>query len=179
MKWNFINLTEFKQFNWIGSIACSADEKMSKNRYIPEFFLKKSKTGCRGVQNVESSFESEIICEIDQNGAGWSNKQKDSTSTSSIFHWLMNKQKTNKSSGHEHFFILFFSPEAENESSSSEVEKQKNDQLDLFFSRGQVHDFMQPIFSNEKKKFNSLFVYFARLCLQNLPKFLKKFKFFF
>ena len=57
---------------------------------------------------MESSFESEIICEIDQNGAGWSNKQKDSTSTSSIFHWLMNKQKTNKSSGHEHFFILFF-----------------------------------------------------------------------
>jgi hypothetical protein len=41
-----------------------------------------------------------------------------------------------------------FSQEAENESSSSEVEK-KNDQLDLF-SRGQVHDFMQPIFSNEK-----------------------------
>ena len=75
---------------------------------------------------MESSFESEIICEIDQNGAGWSNKQKDSTSTSSIFHWLMNKQKTNKSSGHEHFFhFVFFSPEAENESSSSEVEKQK------------------------------------------------------
>ena len=101
---------------------------------------------------MESSFESEIICEIDQNGAGWSNKQKDSTSTSSIFHWLMNKQKTNKSSGHEHFFhFVFFSPEAENESSSSEVEKQKNDQLDLFFSRGQVHDFMQSIFSNEKQ----------------------------
>ena len=44
MKWNFINLTEFKQFIWIGSIACSADDKMSKNRYIPEFFfLKKAK----------------------------------------------------------------------------------------------------------------------------------------
>ena len=41
MKWNFINLTAFKQFNWIGSVACSADDKMSKNRYIPEFFFKK------------------------------------------------------------------------------------------------------------------------------------------
>jgi len=87
----FINLTPFKEFNWFGSSPCSSDDKMSKNRYIPAIFL--SKTGCRGfgVQNVESSFESEIICEIDQNGAGWSNKQKDSTSTASIFFPLANE----------------------------------------------------------------------------------------
>ena len=31
----FINLTPFKEFNWFGSSPCSADDKMSKNRYFP------------------------------------------------------------------------------------------------------------------------------------------------